>query len=108
MSEQHWYSWTDPKDGGDYFVVFANAQGSCSMRVYDGSSGRAVRDVTRKPGKQYEQAFSDYRRSAHLLARAENETWRPNLQHACKDRLPRQVLIILQKRRQRSSGHPVF
>ena len=107
MSEQHWYSWTDPKDGGDYFLVFANVRGSCSMRTYDGSSGRAVRGVIRESGKQYEQVFSDRRRSAHLLARAENETWRPNLQ-ACQDGLPRQVLIILQKRRQRSSGHPVF
>lgn len=83
-----WYHLLAP-DGREYFLAFVNAKGSCSMRVFDGGSGRFLR-------KQYDRgdfqdAFSKYFENGVQVYVSRQ----PNLERECKDRLPGDVFSEL-------------
>ena len=107
MSEQHWYCWKNPDDGSSYFIVFVNALNNCSARAYNAVTGefepingKRVLYVQRDSGGSatyYEREFEEMVKSATLLFRAEEHEWRPNLEVACKRRLPSEILSIVQE-----------
>jgi hypothetical protein len=74
---------------GPFFLAFVNAKGSCSMRTFAADDGRAM-------GKDY--GTGDYQEDFREFVQGANELYvrqQPNLERACKDRLPSDVLAEL-------------
>ena len=85
-----WFHWKDPSGRG-YFLAFVNARGSCSIRVFDETSGAFGRKEY-KSGS-YEVGFSEYLETA-LELRVNRQ---PNLERDCKHALPSHILSELQQ-----------
>ena len=86
-----WFHWKD-SSGRGYFLAFVNARGSCSMRVFEETSG-AFRVKTPGPNESYEERFSEYLDSGVQLRVSRP----PNLQDAEKHGLPSHTLSELRK-----------
>ena len=77
------------QEHGSFFLAFVNAKGSCSMRTFGAGDGRAT-------PKEY--GSGDYQvhfREIVLVSKKLHSRRQPNLERACKDRLPSDILAEL-------------
>ena len=86
-----WFYWKDPVTGQGHFLACANQQGSCSMRIFDETSGAFIRQPDNKIG-DYQERFAEDLKSAVEL----HISSQPNLVQASKNGLPPEVLSELQ------------
>ncbi len=85
-----WFHWRDSAERG-YFLAFVNAKGSCSMRVFEETSGSFL-SKEYKSGN-YEEGFAEYLGSAIQL----RVSRQPNLERDCRHALPSHTLSELQE-----------
>jgi hypothetical protein len=81
--------WYLSGQNSDYFIVSVNARGSCSVRIFDASSGRAI-EKKYGPG-DYQVHFGELLKSARPL----QVPRQPNLEKECRGVLPGDVLAAL-------------
>ncbi len=74
------------------FAVLTNAKGSCSLRIYDATSGRSLEPIQRVKGQIYQKAFSEYVTEGRPLFVDEI----PDLDSIAKEELPAGLLAELQ------------
>jgi hypothetical protein len=93
--EPNWYY---SQEGGGQFVVFADANNSCSMRAFAAADGSFVRDDHAEiPGAVFATHYKNVIRSMQN-GRIGSVSKRPNLQDAVKKRkLPDDVLAELKR-----------
>jgi antitoxin component of MazEF toxin-antitoxin module len=97
-SKGGWYHSVD-KNGHQYFLVFVNARGSCSVRRFDASSGAVLKREKNRKG-DYRDSFSEYLERATPL----HLSRQPNLENDCKRRLPSSTLAELQEQLTKSAS----
>ena len=94
-----WFYWKNPATRQGYFLAFANQHCSCSMRIFDETSGACIQPADIKHGRDhkgfigYEKAFAGYLKSAVEL----HVRQQPNLVEASKNGLPSEILSELQQ-----------
>lgn len=93
MSAPNWYYAKD--DSGEYFVVYANANNSCSKRRFNAATGQFVDKTSGVPGKSFPEVFGPELRASRRIGELQG---RPNLENAVKNgRLSDDVLRELQR-----------
>ena len=86
-----WFYRKGPGTGQGHFLACANWKGSCSMRIFDETSGAFIRQPDNKIG-DYQERFAENLKSAVEL----HISSQPNLVQASKNGLPPEVLSELQ------------
>ena len=86
-----WFHRKGPGTGQGHFLACANQQGSCSMRIFDETSGAFLEKPDNKIG-DYQERFAEDLKSAVEL----HISSQPNLVQASKNGLPPEVLSELQ------------
>lgn len=90
----NWYYVKDDS-GRAYFVVFAEANGSCSKRRFDAQNGSFVDQTKGQRGKGFAEVFAGEMSEGHRIGELQG---RPNLEAAVrKGRLPDDVWSELRR-----------
>ncbi len=90
--DRAWYYHSD-SPYGVIFVVYVNAKGSCSKRVYDADDGRRIDAKEIHEDCSFAEVFADELRHAKRV----HVEVPPNLEEDCREQLPPDLLANLQR-----------
>jgi predicted nucleic acid-binding Zn-ribbon protein len=75
------------------FAALANTKSGSAMRLFDAVTGKALQKADTRKGQSFKEAFSEQMSSGRHLW-IDNQ---PNLEQDCKEELPAEILVELQR-----------